>query len=487
MTNRKEIQKKKFDETLRSTVYGKVPPQARELEESILGAIMLESRGYDVASRILNADCFYVEAHEFIFEAIISLKNKNYPVDVLTVVEELKYLEKLELVGGAHYVAKLTNNVVSSANIEAHCFIVLQKHLQRELIKLSSMVISDAYEDSSDVFETMDFIRGKLDVISFQIQNLSVEDVDSIANDCIADQDKFSSVENMNLTGFTKWDELNGSMLNKLYFVAGMTSMGKTAFAIQLIKNCSEKEYIGVVNLEMEGVEMANRFITNDQKINNDELKKPMTKRENWVNSLYYKGLDNWRNLKLCISNDKGLYVEQILSKIKYWKEKYGITKCVIDYLQVIGHPTERIKYMDARERVKWDLDRLEKGAAEIGLPLIIFSQLNRDTFKNTNKEPEINNLAEAAYIERAAYQIAFIHRPEQYGITELDGEDTKGLAFLLVKKHRGGRLDRIKLRYEGMYSKFSDWDGDMFVPVPNFDAPTKGDFDEGFNQDEVF
>ncbi|HEY8969401.1 MAG TPA: DnaB-like helicase N-terminal domain-containing protein, partial [Puia sp.] len=152
---------------LSTMVYGKVPPQAKELEEAVLGAIMLEKSAFDTVVEILKPECFYLEGHQRIYKAMQSLAQKSQPIDILTVVEELKAREELEIVGGPYYVTKLTNSVVSSANIETHARIILQKFIQRELIRISGEIIGDAYEDSTDVFDLLDDAESKL----FEITN----------------------------------------------------------------------------------------------------------------------------------------------------------------------------------------------------------------------------------------------------------------------------------------------------------------------------
>src|SRR3954467_11900632 len=163
--DRKKGRKPALD--LSTMVYGKVPPQAKELEEAVLGAIMLEKSAFDNVVEILKPECFYVDAHEKIFKCFQSLAQKSLPIDILTVVEELKSKEELDIVGGPYAITKLTNMVVSTANIEAHARIILQKFIQRELIRISGEIIGDAYEDSTDVFDMLDEAESKL----FEITN----------------------------------------------------------------------------------------------------------------------------------------------------------------------------------------------------------------------------------------------------------------------------------------------------------------------------
>ncbi|MGZ5263423.1 MAG: replicative DNA helicase, partial [Kaistella sp.] len=165
--NKDRKQKRRSSLDLGTMVYGKVPPQAKDLEEAVLGAIMLEKNAFDAVVEILKPECFYVDAHQRIFSAMQNLANKSQPIDILTVAEELRSREELEMVGGPYYVTKLTNTVVSSAHIDAHARIVLQKFIQRELIRISGEIIGDAYEDSTDVFDLLDDAETKL----FEITN----------------------------------------------------------------------------------------------------------------------------------------------------------------------------------------------------------------------------------------------------------------------------------------------------------------------------
>ena len=178
--NKDRKQKRRSSLDLGTMVYGKVPPQAKDLEEAVLGAIMLEKNAFDTVIEILKPECFYVDAHQRIFKAMQGLANKSQPIDILTVVEELRSREELEMVGGPYYVTKLTNAVVSSANIEAHARIVLQKFIQRELIRISGEIIGDAYEDSTDVFDLLDDAESKLFEITNNHLRKNFNSIDSV-------------------------------------------------------------------------------------------------------------------------------------------------------------------------------------------------------------------------------------------------------------------------------------------------------------------
>src|SRR6476620_6104040 len=178
--NRDKKNRRKTPLDLSTMIYGKVPPQAKDLEEAVLGAIMLEKGAFDAVIEILKPECFYVDAHQRIFHAMQSLANKSQPIDILTVVEELRTREELDLVGGPYFVTKLTNSVVSSANIEAHSRIVLQKFIQRELIRISGEIISDAYEDSTDVFDLLDQAESKMYEITNNHLRKNFDSIDTV-------------------------------------------------------------------------------------------------------------------------------------------------------------------------------------------------------------------------------------------------------------------------------------------------------------------
>src|SRR5438552_5056340 len=244
---------------LSSLMYGKLPPQAKELEEAVLGAIMLEKSAFDTIVEILKPECFYVEAHERIFNAMQSLSNKSQPIDILTVVEELRFKEELEMVGGPYYVTKLTNAVVSSANIEAHSRIILQKFIQRELIRISGEIIGDAYEDSTDVFDLLDDAESNLFEITNNHLRKNFDTIDSVLVKTIQRIEDLRH-KNEDVTGvpsgFASLDRVTYGWQNTdLIILAARPAVGKTAFALNLARNAalhaSKPNTVAVFSLEM--------------------------------------------------------------------------------------------------------------------------------------------------------------------------------------------------------------------------------------------
>src|ERR1700712_4009701 len=236
--DRKNRRKSSLD--MSTMVYGKVPPQAKDLEEAVLGAIMLEKGAFDAVVEILKPECFYVESNQRIYRAMQGLQQKNLPIDLLTVVEELKFREELDIVGGPYYVTKLTNAVVSSANIEAHSRIILQKFIQRELIRISGEIIGDAYEDSTDVFDLLDDAESKL----FEITNNHLrKNFNSIDTVLVKTVQRIEDMRHRNeditgvTSGFPSLDKITyGWQQTDLIILAARPSVGKTAFALKLSK-----------------------------------------------------------------------------------------------------------------------------------------------------------------------------------------------------------------------------------------------------------
>src|SRR6185295_16104547 len=241
--NKDRKQRRKSSLDLGTMVYGKVPPQAKDLEEAVLGAIMLEKNAFDTVVEILKPECFYVEAHQRIYTAMQSLSNKSQPIDILTVVEELKFREELEMVGGPYYVTKLTNAVVSSANIEAHARIILQKFIQRELIRISGEIIGDAYEDSTDVFDLLDEAESKLFEITNNHMKKNYYSIDTVLVQTVQRiEDMRHKTEDITgvPTGFPSLDKVTyGWQGSDLIILAARPAVGKTAFALNLARSAA--------------------------------------------------------------------------------------------------------------------------------------------------------------------------------------------------------------------------------------------------------
>src|ERR1700740_2492415 len=294
----KDRKRRKTSIDMSTMVYGKVPPQAKELEEAVLGAIMLEKSAFDTVTEIVKPECFYVEAHQHIFRAMQGLQQKSMPIDILTVVEELKFREQLDVVGGPYYVTKLTNAVVSTANIEAHSRIILQKFIQRELIRISGEIIGDVYEDSTDVFDMLDDAESKL----FEITNIPLrknfDSIDSVLvktiqriEDLRHKQDEITGVP----SGFASLDRITYGWQNTdLIILAARPSVGKTAFALNLARNAalhaSKSTPIAFFSLEMSAGQLVQRILAAESEIWLEKISRGKME-EHEMKQLYAKGI----------------------------------------------------------------------------------------------------------------------------------------------------------------------------------------------------
>ncbi|HQU56217.1 MAG TPA: replicative DNA helicase [Chitinophagaceae bacterium] len=439
-------------------VYGKLPPQAKELEEAVLGAIMLENLALENVRELLKPDCFYVEAHQRIFAAMISLSNKSQPIDILTVAEELKLKEELELVGGSYYIARLTNAVVSSANIEAHTKILVQKYVQRELIRISGEIIRDAYEDSAEVFDLLDDAETKL----FQVANTYVhKNATNINTELVKAIERIQDLRNKDEdvtgvpSGFPSLDRITYGWQNTdLIILAARPSVGKTAFALNLARNAvmhaGKQTPVAFFSLEMSAGQLIQRILSAQSEIALENIARGKMK-EHEMEQLYAKGLQPLSDVPFFIDDSPGLNVFELRAKCRRLKKAHNIGLIIIDYLQLMNGSGDNRN--SNREQVISNISRNLKGLAkELNVPIIALSQLSRAVeTRGANKEgskmPQLSDLRESGAIEQDADLVMFMYRQEYYGITQDEHGDTnKGETQIRIAKHRNGSLDTIHL-----------------------------------------
>src|SRR5215212_5875970 len=340
----RDRKRRKSSLDLSTMVYGKVPPQAKELEEAVLGAIMLEKSAFDTVVEILKPECFYVEANQRIYRAMQGLQQKNLPIDLLTVVEELKFREELDVVGGPYYVSKLTNAVVSSANIEAHSRIILQKFIQRELIRISGEIISDAYEDSTDVFDLLDQAESKIyEVTSTHLRN-NYETIDSVLvktiqriEDLRHKNEDVSGVP----SGFVSLDRITYGWQNTdLIILAARPAVGKTAFALNLARNAAlhptRPTAVGLFSLEMSAGQLVQRILAAESEIMLEKISRGKLE-EHEMKQLYARGIQRLAQAPIFIDDTPALNIFELRAKCRRLKNKHNIGMVIIDYLQLMS------------------------------------------------------------------------------------------------------------------------------------------------------
>jgi replicative DNA helicase len=454
---------------LTGMMYGKVPPQAKELEEAVLGAIMLEKSAFDTVVEILKPECFYVDANQRIYKAMQGLAIKSLPIDLLTVVEELKFREELDIVGGPYYVTKLTNAVVSSANIDAHSRIVLQKFIQRELIRISGEIIGDAYEDSTDVFDMLDEAEGKL----FEITNSHLrKNFDSIDTVLVKTIQRIEDMRNRQEditgvpTGFPSMDKLTyGWQPTDLIVLAARPSVGKTAFALNLARSAAlhptKPTAVGFFSLEMSSSQLVQRILSAESEIWLEKIARGKLE-EHEMKQLYKRGIERLSKAPIFIDDTAALNIFELRAKCRRLKNKHNVGLIIIDYLQLMSGAGENRNGNREQEisRISRDLKGLAK---ELQVPIIALSQLSREVEKRKegNKIPQLSDLRESGAIEQDADMVMFLYRPEYYDITANEfGESNKGETYVKIAKHRNGSLDTVKLKALLHIQKFIEDEG---------------------------
>ncbi len=465
----------KINRNVISLEKGKLPPQAVDLEEAVLGAMMIDKKGVDDAIDILKPDAFYKEAHRHIYDAIETLFKASQPIDILTVSTQLRKNGKLELVGGDFYLINLTQKIASSAHIEFHCRIILQKYIQRSLIKISSEIIEDAYDESSDIFELLDQAESKLyDVTQGNIKK-STETAQSLVAQAKKRIEEIGKREGLSglPTGFHKLDGLtSGWQPSDLIIIAARPGMGKTAFVLSMARNIAIDANRGVAffSLEMSSVQLITRLISSETGLSSEKLRTGKLEQHEWEQlNVKVKDLEK---APLFIDDSPSLSIFDLRAKARRLKSQYDIQLIVIDYLQLMTAGGNN-KGGGNREQEISTISRNLKGLAkELDIPVIALSQLSRAVeTRGSSKRPLLSDLRESGAIEQDADIVSFIYRPEYYKIDVWDDDEqspTEGQAEFIVAKHRNGGLDNIRLKFLGKFGKFDNLD-DAFMPFDEF------------------
>lgn len=443
---------------------GKLPPQAVELEEAVLGAMLLEREALSTVIDILSKEAFYKDQNGRVYAAMLALFNRSEPVDILTVTQELKRTGELELVGGAYYVSALTNRIASAANIEFHARIVAQKYLQRELIRISTDTIKVAYEDSSDVFELLDETTKNI----FEILDSNVRKQHDKMSTLIAKalvEIEVASNQKEGLlgvpSGFTSLDRITGGwQKSDLLILAARPGMGKTAFVVSMAKNAAVEfnKPVAIFSLEMSSLQLVKRLISSETEIPQDKILKGNLDNHEFVQ--LNERIKKLSSAPLYIDDTPALSVFELRAKARRLKENQKVELIIIDYLQLMSGGA------DAKGNREQEISHISRNlkslSKELEIPIIALSQLSRQVENRPggSKRPQLSDLRESGAIEQDADMVMFIYRPEYYGMeVDENNEPTRGKAELIIAKNRHGALDTVKLRFIGQYAKFADLD----------------------------
>lgn len=456
---------------------GKLPPQALDLEETVLGALMLEKDALSTVIDILKPESFYSDAHKEIYTAITELFNNSEPVDMRTVVSQLRKHGKLEFVGGAYYIAELTSKVTSAAHIEYHARVISEMSIKRELIRVASEIHTMAYEDTTDVFNLLDHTESELFRISESNIRKNYDNMRSLMTKAIYEleerknhQDGLTGVP----SGFTRLDRVTGGwQKSDLVIIAARPGMGKTAFVVSAMRNAAVDftKGVAIFSLEMSSVQLVNRMISAEAELESEKLKKGDLKDYEWQ-QLVHK-TSKLSEAPIFIDDTPALGILELRAKCRRLKAQHDIQLVIIDYLQLMSGDSTS----GNREQEIASISRALKGIAkELDVPVLALSQLSRAVeTRGGDKRPQLSDLRESGSIEQDADMVMFLYRPEYYGLTEDEnGMPTEGIGEVIIAKHRNGSLENVPLKFIGKYTKFCDLDSvggfdDNFPSGSNF------------------
>lgn len=459
---------------------GKMPPQAPELEEAILGALMLEKDALSQVIEILKPEVFYKDAHSEIYQAIRELFEDSEPVDILTVTNRLRKKGKLEFVGGAYYITSLTSKVNSSANIEYHARLIIEMAIKRALIRISSEIQKDAYDDSTDVFELLDKTEQSLFDVSETNIRKNFDSMRSLMNNAIKELE-IKKNQKDGLTGipsgFTALDRItSGWQKSDLIIIAARPGMGKTALVVSALRNAAVdfNRPCAIFSLEMSSIQLVNRLISAEAELEGDKIKKGNLEDYEWEQLVYKTA--KLTEAPIFIDDTPALTILELRAKARRLVAQHNVELLIVDYLQLMSGDKSKNTSVGNREQEIASISRALKNIAkELNIPVIAISQLSRAVeTRGGDKRPQLSDLRESGSIEQDADMVLFLYRPEYYKITEDEnGQSTKGIGEISIAKHRNGSLGTVKLKFIGHLTKFVDLDvnTDVFGSPNMFDG----------------
>ncbi|GAB5520546.1 MAG: replicative DNA helicase [Rhodothermales bacterium] len=441
---------------------GRVPPQAVDIEQSVLGAMMISQEAISKAIEVLPADAFYNSKHQTIFEAILALFERANPVDLITLSEELKRRKKLDEIGGAYYLTELTTSVDTAANVEYHARIIAEKSLLRKLIETMTKLVGQSYDASADAFEMLDQAERDIFKISDTQLRRPAAAMSQVVKETI---EKLQAIHGRDTgitgvpTGFARLDDMTGGWQpSDLIIIAARPSMGKTAFALSMARNAAlhptEPKGIAIFSLEMSAQQLAQRLLTSEARVDAQAARTGRLRDDDWLKLARAAG--RLAEAPIYIDDTPGLGVLELRAKCRRLKAEHGIGLVVVDYLQLM-HGS---KDSGSREQEIAQISRsLKMLAKELDLPVIALSQLSRAVeTRGGDKRPQLSDLRESGSIEQDADVVAFIYRAERYGITvDENGNSTEGLGEIIIGKQRNGPIGNVQLAFVHQFARFEN------------------------------
>lgn len=448
----------------RHGVEGRIPPQAVEVEQAVLGAMLIEPEAIPRAIEILQPGTFYSDRHNKIYEAIRSLFDRTNPVDIITVTDELKRREELEAIGGAYYVSELTAKVANAANVEYHARIIAEKSLLRQMIETMGNLIGKAYDPGSDAFELLDSAESDI----FQISESQLKRAASSMKDVL--KETLTRLEGIHgreggvtgvPSGFTKLDQMTaGWQPSDLVILAARPSMGKTAFALACARNAAlhpkTPTGVAIFSLEMSAQQLAQRMLTSEARVDAQAARTGRLRDEDWPRMARAAG--RLSEAAIFIDDTPGLSALELRAKCRRLKAEHDIGLVIVDYLQLM-HGSTNNKNANREQEIAHISRSLKALAKELDVPVLALSQLSRAVeTRGGDKRPQLSDLRESGSIEQDADVVGFIYRAERYGITvDENGNSTEGMAELLIGKQRNGPIGDVRLAFVHQFARFEN------------------------------
>lgn len=460
---------------------GKMPPNALDFERLVIGTFLIDKKGLDHSIDLLTPEVFYDPRHQVIFSTILKLYEGNQPVDLMTIIQDLKKDGRLNLAGGDSYIIDLTMGVSSSAHIEYHVRVILEKYILRSLINVSANVIDAAYKESTDVFELLD----KAEQSFFEITNGTIKKGFDTANSLVKqaidtikslkDKEGLSGVP----SGFRDVDKETGGWQNSdLIIIAARPAMGKTAFLLSMARNIAvgHKIPMALFSLEMASVQLITRMIASETRISSEKLRKGTLDDEEWQR--LFSNVSELENAPLYIDETPSLSIFDFRAKCRRLVMQHGVRLIMVDYLQLMTAGGGGKGTGNREQEISMISRSLKAIAKELNVPVIALSQLSRSVETRPGKRPQLSDLRESGAIEQDADIVSFIFRPEYYKITVWDNDEegqetsTENQAELIIAKHRNGATADVRLSFLKHFAKFGDieaaFDGGMGGGYPS-------------------
>lgn len=441
---------------------GKLPPQALDVEESVLAGILLEKSAMAVAQATsLKPEHFYDERHSLIYKACLDLFSQAQPVDMRTAVKQLRANGHIETIGGVVYIAEITSKASSGANIEAHIRILQEAFMRRDMILVASGLLRDAYEDTISIFDLIEMASTKLYHLDIgRSTQRKMLDMVTLLSETIQDLQTKTTSNGLTGTpsGFSLLDRITSGWQNSdLILVAARPGAGKSAFMLSIARYAAREIPVAIFSLEMSAKQLAERLISSDNSIENDKIRSGLLSEVEWQRI----GSDpnKLAAAKLYIDDTPSISVNELRSKCIRLKQDKDLKMIIIDYLQLM-----RGDQGGNREQEIASISRALKNLAkELNVPVIALSQLSRAVEQRADKRPMLSDLRESGSLEQDPDMVIFLYRPEYYKIYQDEkGMSTAGICEVDVAKHRSGGTGMVKVRFQKYFTRFVDLEEDF-------------------------